>query len=303
MREQIFEYAKSKYETLPDSPWREYPDYAILRHSDDGKWYGLIMNLPKSKLGLGKNLSTPAMEFDRYTVERENHSSLASFAASLSSDQRLGNKAFSSGSRPASSWMEDVEEEDWIDVLNVKCDPDLIDLLRMNPGILPGYHMSRKYWISILLDGSVPFEQVTSLLDQSFQLTASPKELERFHMYPHKDWIIPANPKYYDVVKAFEESDVIGWKQGAGIHEGDTVYMYVAAPYSSLMYQCRVLETGLPYYGHNDKVNVKHLMNIQLERRFEPGLLSFEKLGEFGVRAVRGPRSMPRSLIEEIERL
>jgi predicted DNA-binding protein (MmcQ/YjbR family) len=51
-REEILAYVKEKFDTDPDYPWFKYPDYAVLRHKDDGKWYGLIMNVPIIKLGL-----------------------------------------------------------------------------------------------------------------------------------------------------------------------------------------------------------------------------------------------------------
>ena len=61
-------------------------------------------------------------------------------------------------------------------VLEVKCDPRLAGSLRMEAGILPAYHMHRDNWITILLDGTVDFNQVQFLLDQSYMLTASPRE-------------------------------------------------------------------------------------------------------------------------------
>jgi len=51
-REEIFAYVKEKFDTEPDYPWFKYPSYAVLRHKGDGKWYGLIMNVPRIKLGL-----------------------------------------------------------------------------------------------------------------------------------------------------------------------------------------------------------------------------------------------------------
>lgn len=51
-RKEIFNYVKEKFDTEPDYTWVKYPDYAVLRHEGDGKWYGLIMNVPRIKLGL-----------------------------------------------------------------------------------------------------------------------------------------------------------------------------------------------------------------------------------------------------------
>lgn len=51
-RDNVFKYAKEKYGTNPDYPWKKYPDYAVLRHSNTHKWYGLVINIKKNKLGL-----------------------------------------------------------------------------------------------------------------------------------------------------------------------------------------------------------------------------------------------------------
>ena len=47
-----------------------------------------------------------------------------------------------------------------MDILNVKLgDPMLMDMLVQQPGYFYGYHMNRRNWISILLDGTVPLEE------------------------------------------------------------------------------------------------------------------------------------------------
>ncbi len=60
---------------------------------------------------------------------------------------------------------------DEIEILDLKCDPLLIDGLMGNDGFLPGYHMNKKYWITILLDGSVPDDKIFGLIDLSYDLT------------------------------------------------------------------------------------------------------------------------------------
>lgn len=51
-RSEMFEYAEKTFGAKPDYPFKTYPHYAILRHLDDQKWFGLVMNVPKDKLGL-----------------------------------------------------------------------------------------------------------------------------------------------------------------------------------------------------------------------------------------------------------
>lgn len=63
-----------------------------------------------------------------------------------------------------------------IDILNVKCDPVLIGSLRMGPGFLPAYHMNKDKWISILLDGSVPDDEMKNFIDLSYKMTEAKKK-------------------------------------------------------------------------------------------------------------------------------
>ena len=64
-----------------------------------------------------------------------------------------------------------LSENEPVDVLVIKCDPNLIGSLLTNPGFLPGYHMSKSTWITILLDGTVPVDEIRTLLDLSYDLT------------------------------------------------------------------------------------------------------------------------------------
>ena len=115
---------------------------------------------------------------------------------------------------------------DYVDVINLKVDDIFFrDLIIQENGIMPAYHMNKMHWISVRLDGTVPEERVFDLIDMSYMATASAKKKEKIR--PPKEWIIPANPKYYDIMHAFDDTDTINWKQGAGIEKGDTVFMYV----------------------------------------------------------------------------
>lgn len=42
-REEVFDYCRQQYKTEPDYPWKDYN--AVLRHSDNNKWYGLVMTV------------------------------------------------------------------------------------------------------------------------------------------------------------------------------------------------------------------------------------------------------------------
>lgn len=64
-----------------------------------------------------------------------------------------------------------LEADTYIDVLNVKCEPQMVAVLNCQSGFAPAYHMNKKHWLTILLDGSVQKEQIVQLLDISFELT------------------------------------------------------------------------------------------------------------------------------------
>ena len=59
-----------------------------------------------------------------------------------------------------------------VDVMNVKCKPeDTFTAREISSGILPAYHMNKKHWISILLNGTVERELTEALLENSYELT------------------------------------------------------------------------------------------------------------------------------------
>ena len=193
-----------------------------------------------------------------------------------------------------------VPDRDTVEVVTLKADdPFFRDMIIREPGITPAYHMNKLHWITVLLDGTVPEKQVFDLIDMSWLATASAKKKEKFR--PPKEWIIPSNPKYYDIVHAFDEEKEIDWKQGAGIKKGDTVYMYVGAPVSAVLYRCRVTKTGIPYNYQDKNLTIRALMKIRLQKRYPADRFTFDVLkSEYGIYAVRGPRGVPNRLSEAL---
>ena len=112
-REEIFEYVKKQYGTIPEYLWSSSPDSAVLRHHN-GKWYAVIMNVEKSKLGL--------------------------------------------------------DGDDTVEIIDVKCDPEMTGMIIQTYGFLPGYHMNKQHWITILLDGIVGESKILDFLDMSYDL-------------------------------------------------------------------------------------------------------------------------------------
>ena len=60
---------------------------------------------------------------------------------------------------------------------NVKCDPDkAIELREEYPGsVLPGYHMNKKHWNTIIVDGVLSKKQLKEMIDHSYALVAKLK--------------------------------------------------------------------------------------------------------------------------------
>lgn len=52
MRQKLFDHVKKKYKAKPEYLLKRYPDYVIFRHSDNNKWFRLVMDVPRCKLGL-----------------------------------------------------------------------------------------------------------------------------------------------------------------------------------------------------------------------------------------------------------
>ncbi len=51
-RQELIEYIKNTYSTDPEYPWASAPGYAVFRHVSNRKWFAVIMDLPKEKLGI-----------------------------------------------------------------------------------------------------------------------------------------------------------------------------------------------------------------------------------------------------------
>ena len=113
-RQELFTWIRQQYGTEPEYPWHDRN--AVLRHNDNNKWYGVVLEVSADKLGL--------------------------------------------------------PEAGIVDVLNVKSDPLLIGSLRQQYGYFPAYHMNKRHWIGIILDGSMTEEQVFTCIAESYALTA-----------------------------------------------------------------------------------------------------------------------------------
>ena len=175
------------------------------------------------------------------------------------------------------------------EIIDVKTDRNTIASLVGGDGYYEAYHMNKDNWISIVLDETVPDEIICAMIDYSYnQLETSDA------------WIIPANPEYYDVINCFNNTDTIIWKQSSDIHIGDIVYMYVAKPYSAILYKCLVEETDIPYEFRNKNLSMNRVMRLSLLKRYKENKYTFEYLNSIGIRAIRGPRRINKQISEKL---
>lgn len=63
-----------------------------------------------------------------------------------------------------------LDGNETVDILDVKCDPEMTSMIIQTYGFLPGYHMNKQHWITILLDGSVSEARTLDFLDMSYDL-------------------------------------------------------------------------------------------------------------------------------------
>jgi len=55
--------------------------------------------------------------------------------------------------------------------INLKCDPALaIELRERYSSVIPGYHMNKKHWNTVLADGTIPDKEIFEWIDHSYDL-------------------------------------------------------------------------------------------------------------------------------------
>ena len=229
----ITELIYSKYNASPEFLWDDTPGCGVFRNKNNDKWFGIIMNIPRSKI--------------------------------------VG------------------ESNEEIEVLNIKTD-EMTPALLERTGIYKAFHMNKKNWVSIILDDTLTDNDIMELVNSSFSKSQSSKY-----------WIIPANPEYYDVEGAFDNSDIINWKQGSGVKQGDIIFMYVAKPVSAIMYMCEVVEINIPYEYKSKELTINKLMRIKLLKRYDKNKFTFDILkNRYGISFIRGPRPINEELKNDL---
>ena len=124
-------------------------------------------------------------------------------------------------------------------------------------------------------------------------------------------WIIPCNPKYYDIVAAFDNLDVIEWSQSTNTTVGDTVYIYVGEKYKSIMFKCEVIAADQygnrstddhPYYKELAKDPDIRYMKLKLVEKYPVGQYPLKELKENGLTSVQGRSKATEQLMKYLKK-
>jgi predicted DNA-binding protein (MmcQ/YjbR family) len=60
---------------------------------------------------------------------------------------------------------------------NAKCDPErAMELREQYDAVQPGYHMNKKHWNTVIVDGTLSNKQLKELIDHSYELVAKVKK-------------------------------------------------------------------------------------------------------------------------------
>jgi len=72
-------------------------------------------------------------------------------------------------------------EKNGLGRINLKCDPDEALMLRdIFDAVIPGYHMNKRHWNTVILDGTIPQGEIERMIDRSYGLVVkSLKKAER----------------------------------------------------------------------------------------------------------------------------
>lgn len=58
--------------------------------------------------------------------------------------------------------------------VSFKCEPTLAEALRQtHPAVVPGYHLNKKHWNTVILDGSLPDETIRDMIEDSYDIVVS----------------------------------------------------------------------------------------------------------------------------------
>ena len=73
-----------------------------------------------------------------------------------------------------------IFERDGLVNINLKCEPMYADLLRnVYPSVIPAYHMNKVHWNGVIIDGSIPKDEIFTWISQSYDLIRPKRKVSK----------------------------------------------------------------------------------------------------------------------------
>lgn len=149
---ELTEYIKETYNALVERPWEQYPENTTFKDVICDKWFALIMKVERRKL---QSTGVGGVQQNNTALMRKNNSSKQNNSTHVDEN------------------VMSVENE--VYCINLKAEPIFISDMAGRPGYFRGYHMNKDHWITLLLDGTVPMDEIKNCIDRSFTIvTDSP---------------------------------------------------------------------------------------------------------------------------------
>ena len=63
-----------------------------------------------------------------------------------------------------------LQTQEIVEIIDLRLEPDQMEATIDHTSFFPGYHMNKKHWYSILLNGSVPQDEIARRIDESYRI-------------------------------------------------------------------------------------------------------------------------------------
>ena len=118
----------------------------------------------------------------------------------------------------------------------------------------------------------------------------------------NKQFFYPCSLQFYDICDHFDKHETIIWRKTSDIKKGDIVYIYISKPINEIRYKCIIVNDSVDasmiemnnYAIPKGKISSKcQYIQLKLQIRFSPKLITLAELKEVGVRQFMVPMHLP----------
>ncbi len=265
---------ESLYGDRPEHLFEKYPEIAVFRDQRVKKWYSAVMAVSAGQLQTKKQTDKQKAVKEPETEQNQ----------------------------PAVNPADRYDAKASVEIMNLKLAPENVERLQKVPGYYPAYHMNKKHWITVLLDGTLPDEDILALIAESHTLACRGMAKNGAGLDDHT-WVIPSAYDQFDVAAAFRQSPDLEWQQAARMRKGDTVYIYIGVPVKAIRYRCTVKETDIPNHSGYREDKYPFVILLHLEETYPDDVMPLSKMRQLGLYGVRGARRVPEQLAAYMRKL